>query len=104
MSVGIQETKELKSSEFIPLDEFLLVKPKEVETEVKSDFGIIIEKKRSTLDRPTSGTVISVGCKITDIKPNDYVLWPQTDGIDIEFSDGKFMLLRYTSLIGYKRR
>lgn len=104
MAVGIQETKEIKSTEFIPLDEFLLVKPKELETEVKSDFGIVIEQKRSTLDRPTSGTVISVGCKIEDIKENDYVLWPQTDGIDIEFSDGKFILLRYKSLIGYKRR
>lgn len=104
MAVGIQETKELKSSEFIPLDEFLLVRPKVLETEEKSEFGIIIEKKRSTLDRPVSGTVVSVGSKITDIKPNDYVLWPQTDGIDIMFEDGKFMLLRYTSLIGYKKR
>lgn len=104
MSVGIQETKELKSSEFIPLDEFLLVRPKELEKVEKSEFGIIIAQNRSLLDRPVSGTVISVGCKITDIKPGDYVLWPQTDGIDIEFEDGKFMLLRYKSLIGYKKR
>ena len=99
----IQDTKELKSSEFIPLNEFLLVKPKEMETEEKSAFGIIIEKKPSITNRPGSGQVISVGRDIKDITSEDYVLFPNSQGIDIEFSDGKFLLLRYTDIIGMKK-
>lgn len=100
----IQETKEIKSTEFVPLSEFLSVKPKELETEIKSDSGIILEQNRSCLDRPGSGEVLAVGKDITDIKPGDYVVFPNTQGIDVEFSDGKFLLLRYKDLIGFKKR
>lgn len=99
----IQDTKELKSSEFIPLNEFLLVKPKEMETEEKSAYGIIIEKKASILNRPGSGQVISVGRDIKDITSDDYVLFPNSQGIDIEFEDGQYLLLKYTDIIGMKK-
>lgn len=99
----IQDTKELKSSEFIPLNEFLLVKPKEMDTEEKSDFGIVLGQNKSITNRAGSGHVISVGRDIKDITSADYVLFPNTQGIDIEFSDGKFLLLRYTDIIGMKK-
>lgn len=100
----IQETKEIKSSEFVPLSEFLSVKPKVMETEVKSDSGIILAQSRSVTERPGSGEVIAVGNEIKDIKAGDYVVFPNTQGIDVEFSDGQFLLLRYKDLIGFKKR
>lgn len=100
----IQETKEVKSSEFVPLTEFLSVRPKEIESEKKSLGGIIISQQKSVLERPGSGEVIAVGSEIKDIKPGDYVIFPNTQGIDVEFSDGKFLLLKYTDLVGYKKR
>lgn len=99
----IQDTKELSSKEFIPLNEFLLIKPKEMETEEKSAFGIVIGQNHSVTNRAGSGQVISVGRDIKDITSEDYVLFPNTQGIDIEFSDGKFLLLRYTDIIGMKK-
>ena len=102
----IQETEELLSTEFQPLSEFLLVKPKKLETEVKSDFGIVIEKKRSVVDRPCSGEVLAIGKKAseeTGINVGNYAIWVSTKGIDIKFKDGMFILLDYQSMIGYKK-
>lgn len=99
----IQDTKELKSSEFIPLNEFLLVRPKDMKQEETTAGGIFISKKESVTDRAGSGQVISVGREVKDITSEDYVLYPNTRGIDIEFSDGKFLLLHYTDIIGMKK-
>ena len=102
----IQETEEMNSSEFQPLSEFLLVKPKELNQEVKTDFGLIVEQKRSVVDRSCSGEVLAIGKKAseeTDIKVGNYAIWVATKGIDIKFKDGKFLLLDYQSLIGYRK-
>lgn len=102
----VQETEELLSTEFQPLSEFLLVKPKKLETEVKSEFGIVIENKRSVVDRPCSGEVLAIGKKAsdeTDVQVGHHVIWVSTKGIDLKFKDGIFILLDYQSLIGYKK-
>lgn len=92
------------STEFLPKNEYILVKPVPLEDEKKTESGLIIAlKPASSLDRPTSGTVVSVGSDITDITKDMFVLWPGTDGLDIIFKDGEFVLLRYKSIIGCKR-
>ena len=93
----------IKSSEFQAKNEFLLVKPQEAPKETVTESGIILALHKSVLDVPTSGTVINLGQDIKDIKEGDFVMWPNTDGIDIKFNDGEFKLLRYKSIIGSKK-
>jgi len=93
---------QLLSSEFKAKNEYLLIKPEELPTERVTQSGLIIAIKQSVLDRPSSGAVITVGSDIKDIEPGDFVLWPNTDGLDIKFIDGDFVLLRYKSVIGSK--
>ena len=98
---------EIESTEFHPKNEYVLVKPAELEKgEKKTESGLIIaiRQNESALDRPTSGKVISVGSDIDDITEGDFVLWPNTDGLDLEFNDGIFMLIRYKSIIGSKKK
>lgn len=92
---------QIKSSAFRPKNEYILVKPELPPAEKKTESGIILpDLNRSVLDRPISGTAVSVGSDIEDITEGDFVLWPGTDGLDIEFTDGEFILLRYKSIIG----
>jgi co-chaperonin GroES (HSP10) len=93
----------IKSTEFMPKQEYLLVKPMTVETEKKTDSGLVISLNKSSLERPSMGEVLEVGSDIEDIKSGDTVLWPATDGLDFEFTDGDFVLLRYASVIGMKK-
>lgn len=94
----------LKSSEFQPKSEYALVKPAEQKEETTSGGIVLPTLNKSALDRPSSGEVISVGSDITDIAPSDFILWPDTDGLDLQFQDGDFVLLRYKSIIGSKKR
>jgi len=95
---------QIKSAEFQPKNEYLLVL-KDSHSETVSQGGIVIPLMDTGVNaRSTSGTVISVGKDITDIAENDFVLWPGTDGLDIEFIDGEFLLLRYKSVIGTKKK
>jgi len=97
---------QIASTEFQPKNEFILVKPVKLEKgEKKTESGLIIaiNQNKSALDRPTVGDVVAVGADIEDISEGDVVLWPKTDGLDIEFVDGEFLLLRYTSIIGMKK-
>ena len=94
----------INSQEFQPRNEYLLIKPEDLSAEVTTNSGIVISLgQKSALDRPTSGTVISVGADITDIPVGCFVMWPGTDGLDLTFLDGDFILLRYKSVIGYKK-
>jgi len=93
----------IKSTEFQPKNEYLLIKPVEFPTEKTTESGLIVQLAPRALDRPTIGQAVAVGADITDIKEGDTVLWPNTDGLDIEFEDGKFILLRYKSVIGMKK-
>lgn len=97
----------INSSEFQPKNDFILIKPEELnKSEKTSDSGFIIELKQNTqsFKRPTAGVVIGVGEDIDEIKEDDFIMWPETDGLDIEFLDGEYVLLRYKSVIGTKRR
>lgn len=95
----------LFSTEFQPKNEYLLIKPQALETERITGSGIVIQSNnRSALHRPTYGEVLSVGKDIDDIITGDFVIWPVTDGLDMELLDGDFMLLRYKSVIGMKKR
>jgi co-chaperonin GroES (HSP10) len=92
------------STDFQPKNEYLLVKPEAMVSERTTESGLVIPiKQTSILDRPTSGKVVSLGSDIADIKEGMLVLWPGTDGLDIEFIDGDFILLRYKSIIGSKK-
>lgn len=93
----------LKSTEFSPRCNSILVKYKQPEKEVTSQSGIVIEMKRSSLERETSGEVISVGSEVDWIFPGDFVVWAMTDGINLEMLDGEFLLLRETSVLGRKK-
>jgi co-chaperonin GroES (HSP10) len=96
----------IASTEFQPKNNYVLVNPVELEKgEKTTESGLIIAiaQNQSTLDRPTSGTVIAVGNDIEDLKEDMFIMWPMTDGIDLEFTDGIFMLLRYESIIGSKK-
>jgi co-chaperonin GroES (HSP10) len=95
----------LKSAEFQPRNDFILIKPIELKTDEATESGIIISinSHNSVLDRSTSGEVVDIGKDIKDVEIGSIILWPGTDGLDIEFDDGVFMLLRYESIIGTKK-
>ena len=95
----------MNHDEFLPRDEFILVRPEELPSEKITESGLIIPltKKTITGDRPTSGTVISMGTG-TMFRKNDFIIWPETDGLDLEFNDGTFLLLRDESVIGKKKQ
>lgn len=97
---------QFKSTEFQPKNEYVLVKPKELDKEEKSESGIVLSigSQQSSLIRPTLGKVISVGSDIDDIKEDMYIVWPETDGLDLEFDDGDYMLIRYKSIVGMKKQ
>lgn len=95
---------DMESTEFQPKNDFLLVKTDKLIQEKISDGGIIMPQKHdSVLDRPTVGKVIALGKDIEDITVGQTVLWPHTDGINFEFNDGEYLLLRYKSIIGMKK-
>lgn len=104
----LQEIK-MKSSEFKPLDDFLLIKPDIAKNEEVTNGGIILNYQKSVLMRPCSGTVLAAGEKCENIVAGDYIVFPDTDGIEVKFEDSdksvdypQFMLLRYKSVIGKK--
>lgn len=106
----LQEIK-MKSTEFQPRGRYVLIKPDIISTEIKTDFGLVLSVQKSVIDRPVSGIVLAKGDECDIIEVGDYVIFPNTDGIDLKFEDSdpvaemaQFMLLRYESIIGYKKR
>lgn len=95
---------QMLSTEFQPMKETLLVQPVEMPTEKITESGLVIALKPvSVVDVSTLGKVIALGSDINDLAEGNDVLWPNTDGIEFEFIDGKFRLLRYASIIGKKK-
>ena len=91
----------IKSTEFKPAKDLVLVKPIELDTgEVTTDTGLVVdlEQNQSIIDRPTTGTVIASACE--DYTEGTEVMWLETAGQDIEFSDGVFMVLKEDTIIG----
>lgn len=96
----------MESTEFKPKDEYVLVNPIELDKgEQVTESGIIMAFKQndSALDRPASGEVIEIGDAVDNTKVGEIIIWPDTDGIDLEFNDGVFLLLRMKSIIGSKK-
>lgn len=102
--MAVQSVK-IKSTEFQPKSDNVLVDPVQLESEKVTDTGLVLEvnTNKSVIDRPTMGTVVGVGNDVKDISEGTVVFWPMTDGIDFEFTDGVFTLLRYESIIGSKK-
>lgn len=96
---------QFKSHQFQPKNEYVLVKPQELQKEEKSDSGIVLSlgNQKSSLIRPSTGRVVSVGADIDDIQEDMLIIWPETDGLDLAFDDGDYMLIRYKSVIGMKK-
>jgi len=106
MTAQTSQQISIDSSEFQPKNEYMLIEPADKPSEKTTDAGIIIPLMNTSVvnSRPTSGTVISVGSDIKDIEVGDFVMWPNTDGLDLSFDDGEYMLMRYESIIGSKKR
>jgi len=94
----------LNSTEFQPRNEYILIKPAKLE-EKTTTAGIIIplQEKTGPMGRKTFGEVLAVGEAIEDLEVGAFVVFPNTDGLDLEFLDGVFVLLRYESIIGTKK-
>lgn len=93
----------VNSFEFEPRNKLILVKPGELKKEEVSASGIVMSiRKESVIDRPSFGKIIAVGESVDSYNVNDEVFWPIADGIDFEFLDGDFMLLKAESVIGKK--
>lgn len=90
----------VQSEVFQPKGEYILVRPIKPLKEETTAAGIILQVEETSLSRPTHGTVVAVGSEITDIVSGHEVFWPETDGIDMKFNDGYFVLLRHDSIIG----
>lgn len=102
---------QMNSTEFQPLADYILIKPDDVETDEYTQGGIIIQHKKSITNRPTAGVILAKGKDCTEVEVGDYVVFPDTDGIDVKFLDSdpnkehaEFMLLRYKSVIGRTKR
>lgn len=97
----------VNSTEFKPNAEYILVKPIEFKKEETSSTGIIISiRKESVIERPSFGEVIDLGAEVEEkgiTKVGEVIFWPSSDGLDLEFEDGVFLLLRYSSIIGTKK-
>jgi co-chaperonin GroES (HSP10) len=105
----LQEIKMLPT-DFQPLQEFMLIKPDATSNEEVTEGGFIITHQKSITMRPCSGVVLAKGPGCENIEVGDYVVFPDTDGIDVKFEDSdtlidysQFMLLRYKSVIGKKK-
>lgn len=96
----------ISSSEFAPLNDYLLVKVDKLDDLEKTAGGILLYAKPSVTQRPGCGIVLAAGGNCVEIKKGDYIVYPNTDGIDVKFTDSdednKFILLRYKSVIGKK--
>jgi co-chaperonin GroES (HSP10) len=46
----------------------------------------------------------SIGDDVEQVKVGDFVFWPQTDGLEFEFSDGEFKLIGFSSVIGIHKK
>ena len=92
----------MKSNEYCALDKYALVKVDEQSTEEITNSGIVVSTRRSVLDRPCYGTVVAIAKNEKGVEKGDMVVWPNTDGIDAEFLDGDFLILKLDSIIGKK--
>ncbi|MCK5537176.1 MAG: hypothetical protein KAI79_10130, partial [Bacteroidales bacterium] len=88
------------------LQDFVIVAPVALETgEVLSETGLILDKEQnnSIINRPTTGVVVTIGPKTETVAVGDTLIWVEEDGMEMEFKDGVFLILRENSILGYKK-
>lgn len=98
-----EQVIQLKSTEFAPRKDSILVKYDKPEQEVKTESGIVVQMHRSSLERQTYGEVVAVGTDVDWISEGEFVIWAMTDGINLELEDGEFLVLRETSILGKRK-
>lgn len=93
-----------ESANFTPVSNTFLVKADEFPTEKTTKSGLIVPiNEPPSNSRPCTGTIVSVGKHLeSDVvyKANEKIAWASTDGLDLEFDDGDFLLIRLKSIIG----
>lgn len=93
----------LQSKEFVPTEGLVLIKPIQLKKEETSASGLVISiRKESVIERPTAGEVINIGEDCKNAKIGNIVFWDMQSGLDLEFDDGQFLLVRDKSIIGNK--
>lgn len=94
----------INSNEFIPTEGLALIKAIELKKEETSTTGIILSiRKESVVERPTAGEVISIGAECTNASVGKIVFWDMQAGLDLEFNDGIFILIRDKTIVGTKK-
>ena len=94
----------INSTDFKPTEGLVLIKAIQLKKEETSSSGIILSiRKESVVERPTAGEVITVGTECTNAKIGTIVFWDMTSGLDIEFDDGEFILIRDKTIVGTKK-
>ena len=94
----------INSNEFQPTDGLVLIKAIQLKKEETSSSGIILSiRKESVVERPTAGEVIAIGTECTNAKIGTVVFWDMSSGLDIEFNDGEFILIRDKTIVGTKK-
>ena len=91
------------STNFKPLSGAILVEVTPISEETVNEIVVSLGPN-SILDRPTSGIVKRVGDDVKHIIENDEVFWDIADGIDMEFDDGHFMLIREQRILCMRER
>lgn len=91
------------STNFKPRQDAILVSVQPIGEETINEI-IVSLGPNSVLDRPTSGKVVSVGSDVKNIIVNDEVFWDIADGIDMEFDDGHFMLIKEQRILCMRER
>jgi co-chaperonin GroES (HSP10) len=86
-----------ESSKFRPRGKSVLVQPSPANN--ISHGGIFLVRESQMESRPTFGKVVRVGEKVDSVSVGEEVYWTLADGMDFEFTDGKFILLREASLL-----
>lgn len=92
------------SEEFHLTKGLCLIKPDETSDTLELQNGIIyeVDREKSIIYRPCSGTLI----KGSDSISNNgcyRVFFPSTNGLDVKFSDGDFIILQEKDIVGFQK-
>ena len=91
-------------TEFQPTEGLVLAKPIQLKKEEESSSGIVLAiRKESVVERPTYGEVLAVGDDCKNAKVGETIFWDMQGGLDLEFDDGEFILIRDKTIIGTKK-
>lgn len=99
----MKEYLDVVSTSFKPSTTLLLIEPVAIKDEIESESGLMLEvdRKKTILTRPNAGKVVSASDENTDLL-HATVFFPSTDGIDLVLTDGEFLLIKNTSILGIK--